>query len=260
MTKISVIIPAYNDLPGVLTTLNSLRALAADNTQVEYLVQDDASPNVLYPALVPAEIASTQRNENNVGFGQNCNTAAKRASGEILFFVNQDVYGAPEFSAGWDAKLYGVFEQDRRIGVVGVRLLFPDGKVQHAGGRFDGALQPFHPCLGWTEVNHPDVMTERDMPWVTGAAFAVRRDVWAGLEGFDPVYVGGYFEDVDFCCRARDEGYRVRYTPAVTLIHSVGGSGGNPHFMKNAQAFHKRWVLPKRVRSDVPVVMEHFWA
>ena len=257
--NISVIIPAYNNLPGVLTCLNSLRALAADNANNEYIVQDDASPNVQYLALVPHEIATVHRNPANVGFGPNCNAGAKVARGNVLLFVNQDVYGVPEWSQGWDVALRAAFD-DPAVGIVGVRLLFPDGRVQHAGGRFDAALQPYHPCLGWTQVNHPEVATGRDMPWVTGAAIAVRRWVWEALGGFDPVYERGYFEDVDLCRRAWAKHIKVRYEPGVTFIHSVGSSGGNPLFMKNALVFKQRWVDTKQLRADVPVVLEKFWA
>jgi len=257
--RISVIIPAYDNLPGVLTALNSLRALADDNSRIEYLVQDDASPNVNYMALVPHEIASVQRNESNVGFAQNCNAAAARATGDILFFVNQDVWAIDTHSRGWDTALREAFE-DVRVGIVGARLLFPDGRVQSAGGRFDGALQPYHPCLGWEHINHPDVATARDMPWVTGAAIAVRRWVWDTLGGFDTAYVRGYFEDVDLCCRAREAQIRVLYDPAVTLIHGVGSTGGNPQFMANAKTFFDRWVKPRKLRADVPTIQVNFWA
>ena len=259
--KISVIIPAYNNLPGVLTALNSLRALASDNSQIEYLVQDDASPDVEYAALIPHEIASVQRNPSNVGFAQNCNLAAGRATGDILLFVNQDVYGVPEHSQGWDVPLRACFEDEDhlRVGIVGARLLFPDGRVQSAGGQFDAACQPYHPCLGWSQINHPAVDTARDMPWVTGAVMSVRRWCWDALGGFDTVYQGGYFEDVDLCCKAREKHIRVFYEPAVTFIHSVGSTGGNPRFMTNAATFKQRWVDTKKVNSDVPVIMERFW-
>ena len=258
--NISVIIPAYNDLPGVLTALNSLHALAEDNSRIEYLVQDDASPDVHYQALIPAVLASMQRNESNVGFAANCNMASQRANGDILLFVNQDVWGMPELSHGWDTVIRGIFESEPRIGIVGPRLLFPNGTVQSAGGRFDAAKQPFHPCLGWSEINHPDAATSRDMPWVTGAMMAVRRWVWETLNGFCTDYVKGYFEDVDLCCRAAERGIRVHYTADTTFIHNAGSSGGNPHFMANAKVFHDRWVATNKIQSDVSVVMERFWA
>jgi O-antigen biosynthesis protein len=257
--KLSVIIPAYNNLPGVLVALNSLRALAADNSQIEYIVADDASPDVQYAALVPKEIATVYRNPANVGFGANCNLGAARATGDVLFFVNQDVQAVPEFSRGWDAALLAAFD-DPAVGIVGARLLFPDGRVQSAGGLFDGACQPFHPCLGWSQVNHPDVATGREMPWVTGAAMAVRKWVWQTLGGFDLEYRHGYWEDVDLCCRAREKHIKVLYEPNITLIHSVGSTGGNPMFMKNATVFYRRWVETKRIKPNVPTIYEHFWA
>jgi GT2 family glycosyltransferase len=255
--RLSVIIPAYNNLPAVLTCLNSLQALASEPH--EYLVQDDASPEVQYQALIPPQLAQVARNATNVGFAQNCNLAAQRATGEVLLFVNQDVYAHPDFSQRWDKALLAPFD-DPKVGIVGARLLFPDGRVQSAGGRFDAAGHPFHPCLGWKGINHPEVSTARDMPWVTGAALAVRRWVWDTLGGFDPAYVGGYFEDVDLCCRARIRGLVVRYQPSFTLIHSVGSSGGNPQFMVNAEIFKERWVDTMKVTPDVSVLIERWWA
>lgn len=258
--KISVIIPAFDNLPAVLTCLNSLRALAADPANIEWLVQDDASPNVLLPALIPPEVASVERNESNLGFAPNCNRAAKRATGDVLFFVNQDVYGVPQVSRGWDAALRAAFEGDPQIGVVGARLLFPNGTVQSAGGGIDGACQPYHPCLGWGDVNHPQVATSRECQWVTGAAIAVRRETWQAVVGFDPAYERGYFEDVDLCFKAREKGWAVVYEPAVTLIHSVGSTGGNPLFMRNATLWKQRWADTRKAKAEVPTIMVRFWA
>lgn len=258
--KISVIIPAFDNLPAVLTALNSLRALAADLSQCEFLVQDDASPNVFYPALLPPEIASVERNPENLGFAGNCNMAARRATGDILAFINQDVWAAPKVSRGWDAALRAAFERDPQVGVVGARLLFPDGRVQSAGGGIDGAGHPYHPCLGWSDVNHPEVATSRECQWVTGAALAVRRDVWQAVGGFDTAYIGGYFEDASLCFEVRERGWKVWYEPAVTLVHSVGSTGGNPRFTQNAMRFKARWVDTKKAKPEVPMVMVRFWA
>jgi len=259
--KISIIIPAYDNLEAVLTCVNSLRALALDNTRIEYLVQDDASPNVLYPALIPQEIARVERNEKNLGFAPNVNRGVQRATGDIYFAVNQDVYAVPQVSHGWDAALRAAFEADPQIGVIGARLLFPNGTVQSAGGNIDGAGQPYHPCLGWADVNHPEVATSRECQWVTGAAIAVRREAWQAVVGFDPEYRRGYWEDADLCFKAREKGWRVWYEPAITLVHSVGSTGGNPEFfMRNAMLWKQRWADTKKAIADVPNVMVHYWA
>ena len=97
------------------------------------------------------------------------------------------------------------------------------------------------------------------VPWVTGAFYAVRRSVWEVLGGFDPVYIGGYFEDVDFCLKAAESGYQTWYQPFTTLFHQVGSTGGNPHFMHNAQIFRQRWVDTGKVKPDVSTRRVNFW-
>jgi GT2 family glycosyltransferase len=257
---LSVIIPAYNDIPGVLTGLNSLRALQSQTVAIDYHVQDDASPSALFSAVIPPEIATVQRNESNLGFGGNCNAGAAQTSGEIniILFINQDVFGVYGHSENWDIALLNAFADDS-VGIVGARLLFPTGGIQSAGGLIDARGQPFHRCLGWRNIGHPDSATPRDVTWVTGAALAIRRELFERLGGFDPLYVGGYFEDVDLALRARECGFRVRYEPGCALVHRVGSTGGSPHFRQNAMRFKARWVDSGRITPDVTYTRERFW-
>lgn len=250
--KISVIIPAYNDLIGVMTAINSLMAMQQTES-VEYLVQDDTSPDVLFPAVMPPYI-KTERNKHNFGFAGNCNAGAARATGDILFFVNQDVFGVYGVSDGWDVTLIDRYKNNWR-GVVGVRLLFPDGRIQHAGGFFDAAGQPYHFALGWKNREYHQIDTAREVSWVTGAALAIHSETFRSVGGFDTTYERGYFEDVDLCLKVG----KVWYEPAITLVHKAGGTGGNPNFMRNAMLFKRRWVDTGKVKPDVHVVKERFW-
>src|SRR5688572_1547121 len=97
--NLSIILPAYNDLAGVMTALNSLQAFAS--APHEYIVADDASPNVNFMATIPAPCATVVRRSENGGFAANCNTGAEFAHGDVLFFVNQDVQAVEGFSNGW---------------------------------------------------------------------------------------------------------------------------------------------------------------
>lgn len=250
---ISVIIPAYNDLPGVLRAVNSLFALQTTQ-QIELIVQDDASPDIDFMGLVPL-YASTVRNAQNLGFAGNCNAGAARAHGDLLLFLNQDCYGVHGWSNGWDAAL--LQHHDGKT-VMGARLLFPDGNVQSCGGEFDAHGQPYHRNLAWGNPNHPEIAEGREVAWVTGAGLAIPRDVFMQIGGFSLDYPGGYFEDVDLCLQARELGCTVRYVPECTFIHSVGSTGGNPNFMTNAQTFRQKWVDTDKVERGY-YVKENWW-
>lgn len=256
--KLSVIIPAYDDLASTLACLNSLRAMQA-TADASYYVQDDASPHVNLFALIPACAASVVRNEVNLGFAGNANAGAARAEGDVLFFVNQDINAAWGWSNGWDAALLTAFLTNETAGIIGARLLFPNGAVQNAGGVFDALCQPVHRYLGFGNPHDPRVSTPGAVDWTTGAALAIRRDVWDKVGGFDPIYGRGYFEDVELCLRVRDLGYQVLYEPRCTLIHAVGSTGGNPRFLDNARTFKARWVDTRKVTPGSEMVKVRYW-
>lgn len=256
--KLSIIIPAYKDIVAVLTALNSLQA-CADHPH-EYIVQDDyPDPPAGLDAFVPPCAASVQRNPQNLGFGGNCNAGASRAGGDILLFFNQDAYAVPAISKGWDTELLKVFDNPL-VGVAGFKLLFPTGAIQHAGIVFDAKCQPVHRYLGYTDSNYAPANVPQEIPAVTGAALAVRADLFRQLGGFDAeAYPGGYFEDVDLCARTVRAGYAVWYQPTVQFVHVVGTSGGNPNFGRNARTFKARWVDSGYIAPDLTVAKENFW-
>jgi GT2 family glycosyltransferase len=258
--NLAVVIPAYNHLPEVMHALNSLRALRA--CEVAFHVQDDCSPEVNHPICIPQEIASTGRNERNLGFAGNCNIGAREAimlyQPDVLFFVNQDCYAVNEWSMGWDTALLSAFD-DPTVGIVGARLLFPDNRIQNAGGVFDALSQPTHRCLGWSNPHHAECSTRQEVEWNTGAALAIRTSVFVQLRGFDESYQRGYFEDVDLCLRAREAGYKVLYEPACTLLHSVGSTGGSPYFAQNARRFKAQWVDSGKVKRGTLTATARFW-
>ncbi len=255
--NLSIIIPAYNDLAATLNCLNSLQATTSSDGH-QWLVQDDASPAMNFMACVPSSIASVARNIENQGFPGNCNAGASRAQEEILLFVNQDVFAVPHLNVGWDTALLMAFD-DPQVGIVGARLLFPDGSIQSAGGFFDAKCQPFHRCIGYSNPDYAEVNTPMTVQWVTGAALAIRKALFEQLGGFDTAYGRGYYEDVDLCVKAQLTGFKIWYEPRCTLIHSVGSTGGNPDFMQNAKLFKQRWVDSGVVRPDVQYVRERMW-
>lgn len=261
--RLAVIIPAYNHLAEVMTCLNTLQALAHDPDALSWHVQDDCSPDVNYPLCIPLCSAHVQRNARNLGFAGNCNAGAHAAipsiyQPDVLLFCNQDVQASPDWSQGWDTALLSAFA-DPSVGIVGARLLFPDGSVQNAGGVFDQFAQPMHRCLGWRNAHAAQCSTPCEIEWTTAAALAIRADLFQRLNGFDEGYARGYFEDVDLCLRARAEGYRVWFEPRCTLIHSVGSTGGSPYFSANARRFKQQWIDTGRVKAGTFTPQYRYW-
>lgn len=254
---LSVIIPLYNGLAQTLRALNTLQGTA--QVAHEYIVQDDCGQ---YDADIrlcfhPAQ-ASIDVNAQNLGFAGNCNAGAARASGDILLFMNQDVFAVQPHSQDWDAAITKPFAFDNTVGIVGARLLFPDGSIQSAGGIYDARCQPFHRCLGYSDPNYHEVATPREVSWVTGAVLAVRRDVFERVGGFDTGYKS-YFEDVALCESVKALGFKVWYEPSCTLIHEVGSTGGSPHFAASALRFRQQWVDTGKIKPDEGAVRANFW-
>lgn len=270
--RLSVVIPAYNNLDKVLRCLNSLQAHQVMTglyypTQ-QYVVQDDASPDYNLKALIPPCAATVMRNEQNAGFNQNVAKAVYNSGvaavhpgnpdvSEFVAIVNQDIYAVPDLSQNWDTVIMHAFD-DPQVGIVGPKLLFPQGGIQSCGGEFDGRGQPSHRYLGYSDIHYPPADTPEYVDWITGAFFVVRRSVWDALGGFDPLFAPAYWEDVDFCLRAREIGFKTWYEPRATFIHEVGSSGSSG-LASGAQKFYERWVASGKIKPTTPAVKERFW-
>lgn len=247
---ISVIIPVYQRLDLVAACVASLRACAASSS-IEFVLQIDPSGDLLPHMGIPgAEIAE---NPTRLGFSGTCNAGAARASGSTLFFVNQDVFAVQGLSESWDAALLEAME-DAHTGAAGLQLLTPSGAIQNDGGGIDAKGQPFHWRLG--EARRPTAAGVRPVSWTTGAALAVRASLF---DGFDVAYKGGYFEDVDLCCRLRSKGFQITLNDRAPLVHRVGSCGGTEasQYERNALLFRSRWR--EKVSPDVHRVMAHLW-
>ncbi len=167
------------------------------------------------------------------------NAAAAGSRGDVLLFVNDDVQGG---TSGW-MELLVAHALRSDVGAVGARLVYPDGRLQHAGivlglagatGHVLAGLEPDRPgYLGMA------VLT-RDVSAVTGACMATRREVFDQLGGFDET-LGLDFNDVDYCLRARRRGLRVVLEAGAELVHHESPSRGTSGNEETAAAFCANW-------------------
>lgn len=265
MTSISVLIPAYirspENLIGLQKCLTSLQVFASKQIQMQFICGDDASPFCFLPELLSPCAVDCRRHAQNLGFSGNVNMIATLAQGDILLLCNQDIQ-AFAASQNWDCAIAQAFE-DQTVGIVGAKLLMsaPDGRllIQNAGGLYDGHSQPFHRWLGYENHLLPEYSTPEPVSWTTGAFLAIRRSLFELCGGLDVSYIGGYWEDVQLNCQVRELGYAVWYEPRTALIHNVGSTGGNPHFMQNARLWKERWVDSGKVKPDVLALKNGWW-
>lgn len=172
---------------------------------------------------------------DNVGYGRAVNAAAAvlGADSEVIVSANADVRFAPDAIEMLVAEL----DADRTVAVAAPRVRYPDGAHQASARRSPSVgTAVTHAALGWIvpsnpatrryhalDLTGPDVTESRDVDWVSGCAFAIRRSDFDAVGGFDPGY-RLFVEDVDLCDRLRRQGRRIRFVPSALVEHVVGAS------------------------------------
>ncbi|MDR3068674.1 MAG: glycosyltransferase family 2 protein [Cellulomonas sp.] len=234
----SLIIPLFNKVAYTAECLTSI-AEHTDPALYEVVLVDNGSTDATGDLLdqLGGDVR-TVRNPTNLGFARGCNQGAEAASGRHLVFCNNDVEARP----GWLEPLLTILDDEPDVAIVGARLLFPDGTVQHGGVRTvlmaDGGLLATHHPYGVPPVRE----TRRDLDAVTGALMAVRREFFESVGGFSTGYWNG-MEDIDLCLTARSRGLRVVYEPRSTLVHHESKSGPERFAAtdENEALFVQRW-------------------
>ena len=211
--KVSVIVLAWNGEKYLDACLSAV--LSQDYEPREVIVVDNASSDgsVGIVQCYEPQVRLIQ-NDYNLGFAGGNNVGLKSANGEIVVLLNQDTVVQP----GWLRALVDTLE-DSSIGIVGCKILYPDGQnLQHAGARVrpDDAMT-YH--VGWGEQDHGQYDLLADFDYVTGAAIAIHRRVLTQLGGLDEQFYPGFYEETDYCFRARRAGFRVVYQPRAVFYH-----------------------------------------
>lgn len=189
------------------------------------------------------------------------NFGAKYAEGEYLLLLNNDT---EVISPRWLEEMV-MYAQQKRVGCVGVKLIYPDNTIQHAGIGFGFLTLAAHMHKNFP-VGHPGYMGRlvyaQDVYAVTAACLMVRKEVYDEVKGLDESFAVA-FNDVDFCVRVREAGYTNVFTPFAQLYHYESKSRGldeNPvkrkRFISEVDRFQKRWA--KQLVAGDPCMNPNF--
>ena len=240
---VSIIVPQYNQANYTMACIQSI----VDNTSTipyEIILMDDKSPdedarNLKYFI----ENITFISNDENLGFLLNCNKGARFAKGKYILFLNNDTNVQPN----WLTSLVDLIETDEKIGMVGSRLVYPDGRQQEAGGIV------WNDASGWNfgrldDPMKPEYNYVKEVDYISGAAIMIRTSLWKEIGGFDERFVPAYYEDSDLAFEVRKHGYKVMYQPESIVVHFEGishgtdlGSGIKSYQVTNKEKFIKKW-------------------
>ncbi|HXW36143.1 MAG TPA: glycosyltransferase [Acidimicrobiales bacterium] len=257
--RVSIVVPCFNRAELTVQCLQSLSSTTSRDLYEVVLVDNGSSDATRELAGIEDERFKVLRNEENTGFGPACNQGATAARGELLLFLNNDTV----LVDGWLEPLVAAMDEDEALGAVQPKLLYPDGRLNDAGGLVFGGGEPWVYGKGSPDPNAPLFTSRRAPDYASGACLMVRRCAFEEVSGFDDRYAPAYFEDADLSFALRDAGWKILYEPASTVIHVEGGTAGTDitkgfkqYQQRNAGRFAEKWASelltrPPRSRTGV---------
>jgi GT2 family glycosyltransferase len=244
----SIVIPVFNGVHHTRACMWALEETLPRNFGGEIIVVDDAStdstPDLLARWVRRDARVKSMRMTRNRGFVECCNRGAAEACCPSLIFLNNDTVPLD----GWLEALLTVLQEWGDAGVVGGRLLFPDGSLQEAGGLIFRDGSAAHYGRGDHKLEAPMYNWLREVDYCSGALLATRTELFREIGGFDQAFAPGYYEDVDYCYEVRRRGFRVYYQPEAVVIHVEGATAGTDLTagMKKHQALNQHRFEERR--------------
>jgi len=242
--KVSIIIPTYSQVGFLQKALKSIESKTTYKNYEIILVTNNLDENsdmrkflktVKYPVHLFTE---------KYCWGARNNFAATKANGEFLLLLNDDV---EIVSPNW-LEAFLRLALDDRVGAVGPKILFPDGKLQEAG------------CIIWKNGNgwnygrnenpdDPNFNFVREVDYCSACCLLIKKQAFDKVGGFDLRYEIGYAEDCDLCFSMSQAGYKILYQPYASIIHYEGrtqgtdvqGASNKAYQIQNVKRFTEKW-------------------
>jgi GT2 family glycosyltransferase len=240
--KISIIIPTRDNVSLLKNCIESIERLTTyRNYEILIVDNDSADPaTVEYLGSTPHQVIPFGEEFN---YSRINNFGVSQAEGEYVLLLNDDT---EVISGEW---LHAMLEHAQRpeVGAVGARLLYPDGRVQHAGvligvGDTWGPGVATHSHQFYSSYGYLGaVATTTNYSAVTAACMLLRKSVFEEVEGFDEENLRVAYNDVDLCLRIRERGYLVVYTPYAELYHHESATRGYTRRPAETSYMRERW-------------------
>ena len=248
--SVTVVVLNWNRLADTLECLASLarqtypdyRVIVVDNGSTDSSV---AGIRARYPEV------TVVANSSNLGFAEGNNVGIEQAltqAADYVLLLNNDTV----VDAALIEQLVKVAEADERIGAVGAKILYHSepGRLWSAGGSVNYA-ETVTRLRGYRQIDHGQFDRVQDVECVSGCAMLLRSSALQVVGRLDRLFSPAYFEDTDWCMRARRRGYQIKYAPAAKVWHKVSMSGGGEYNLReryligyNSVQFMKRYATP----------------
>jgi len=249
----TIIIPTRDRAALLRACVASIRGADAP---FELIVVDNGSQEeetrVLFDEIATDPRARILSQSGPFNYSALCNAAASQAHADCLVFLNNDTEAV---SKDWLSLLVG-WTKLPSVGAVGAKLLYPDGRIQHAGVLLgiDGHANHYERLLSANAKGYFErLQAPHEISAVTGACLAVARDRFAAVGGFDAINLPVEFNDIDLCLRLSESGFGSVLEPGSVLIHHEAATrkkqiDQEKRYASQVAYFKKRWL--ERLRSD----------
>lgn len=216
--QVTIVIPSYNDMNVLVPCIESIKK-TTNPKYVKVIIVDDycqESSRKALKTLEDEQVSVIYRKENG-GFAKAVNTGLDAANQKHdVVLLNSDIVAHPDWL---EALQYGAYEFGTDTGIVGPKLLYPDGRIQSAGShRNTDAPQWFDHYYRFQDANYGPANIPQYCLAITGACLYIKREFMDYVGTLDDKFQFAY-EDVDWCLRGWESGYRTLYFPAATLTH-----------------------------------------
>lgn len=255
--NVTIVILTWNGLDYTRVCLDTLKANTVLDDTVTVIVADNGSTDGTIQYVKSLPWVKLIENGQNLGFVRGNNVAIRAADpGDDILLLNNDI---EIHQPGWLEEIQAAAYRDPDIGIVGCRQILPTGQFLHAGTYMPRSVW-WGQQIGSLEKDVNQYALDREVEGVVGACMYIKREVIDQVGLLDEAFFS-YFEDTDYCLRAREAGYRTICAGAVTLVHhqNVSSTVNQVNFSKlfqpSQKIFRQKWEKKLMAQMETSV----FW-